>query len=71
MAFDVDSFLRRLKERAKKNGAGKLVDTTIAGLILAKANPEAFGDGLRLLAVIHGKPAVKATVTALVEELME
>lgn len=64
-------FLEKVRKRAAKQPGGQLVNVSIAAAVLADKDPDAFVSGLKLLAVMHGKPVVRATLVSLVEAALE
>jgi hypothetical protein len=66
-----NDFLEKVRKAATREPGGKLVDLSLAALILAKSQPESLLGGLKTLAVLKGKPVVKATLRAIVEAALE
>jgi len=67
----VSDFLDKLRANVKRQNGGKLVDLSLAALILAKTDPDQFVNGLKMAAVLYGKPVARATAIAIVETALE
>lgn len=66
-----ETFLERVRRNITKEPGASVAGTAISALVFAQTNPEAFKMGLKMLALAHGKPAVKATLKAIVEAALE